>query len=325
MSQLTKIFNCAIQELSDNTYAGLYKKWMGLTWPKPETNQVLQHWLSWDQIDEDSPLKRENPVIKVGFYPHAPFCAYNEETHKIEGFEYDLCKEFIKIINAKYPELEGKLDTEWIAEDIPDEKMGDGRDNMTIQEYMNPGLYSGKYDLVFTGVFYGGPDGQNEFCHPTMRFWVGPICTGLDNVNLDGLTLGGNTLENLAADPLGNLPKLVEAFRNAGVKQVVITNTPSSKQVGYGRDIADSFLLNLEDAFYVTQKIQWVDGIKEDIEGPFVHIYVGDLIQVQVMHKNRVGTNLDMQFGDSMFLAPYTYNPDAAAPEASSSQQQKPV
>ena len=300
--QLADLFSAAFKEFAaGKAYADLYSRYMGVAWDAPDTSGYP----GWEDVDAASGLAAlgGRDSIRIGVWPSSPYY-YKEEGPPVTvvGFEYELGNALVEIIGRHY----GKpaLKAEWCEAEI--ELPGDGTDNDVLFEEFERRINDGEYDLVFSGVLTVGRQGRVAFACNTELFHIDAIYTGRGDFGTPPTGSLGS-LDGVAAF-------LAEKSRSTDMPIQLVHTAAKDQTKAAGR---------------LVERIRQLGGTCEEStitlpeipaavnpgpgEEPRVHIYVGDMIQIQRMSRSGgypadLGLNLYTDSYDivtPLFLAPF--------------------
>jgi hypothetical protein len=271
-ARLTDLVGAAFKEYAaGKAYSELYSRYMGVAWDAPDVSACPD----WQDVDAAGGLAAlgDRSSILIGVSPAAPYYYYREEgsTETVVGFEYELGNALVDIIGRHYGKT--ALKAKWCEAEI--ELPGDGTDNDVLFEEFARRINDGKYDLVFSGILTLGRQDRVAFACKTELFHIDAIYTGRGD---------------FGAPPTGSLDRvaafLAEKSRVTGTP-ILLVHTPAKDQT--------------KAAGRLTERIRQLGGACEEStitlpeipqavnpgpgEEPRVHVYVGDMIQIQRMSR----------------------------------------
>jgi hypothetical protein len=300
-ARLTDLVGAAFKEFAAGTeYPALYSRYMGVPWAAPDTFACLD----WQDVDAAGGLGAalgDRNAIRIGVHPTVPYYYREADANGIAGFEYELGNALVGLIGRHY----GKpgLRAEWIeaAIDLP----GDGTDNDVLFEDFERRLGDGTYDLVFSAILTVGRRlDRIAFACNTELFHIDALYTGRGD---------------FGAPPTGSLDRiagfLAGKSRAAGTPIQLVHTAAKDQTKAAGRLVDRIRQLGgaCEESTITLREIPEAvnpGGGKE----PRVHVYVGDMIQIQRMSRNPGGYPIDLDvnlYTDShdvitpLFLAPF--------------------
>jgi hypothetical protein len=280
-------------------YRALYSRYMGVSWDAPDVSACPD----WKEVDAAGGLNAalgDRDTIRIGVYPTTPYFYREKGSTETVGFEYELGNALVEIIGRHY----GKpgLRAEWIeaSVDLP----GDGTDNDVLFEWFADRIDDGDYDLVFSGILTLTRHDRVAFACNTELFHIDAIYTGLGD---------------FGAPPTGSLDRmagfLAEKSRATG-PPIKVVHTAAKDQTKAGGRLVERIRQRggtCEESTITLREIP--DAIDPgDGKEPSVHVYVGDMIQIQRMsrHQERYPIDLDVNLHTDqhnvvtpLFLAPF--------------------
>ncbi len=326
MSLTTDVLTQAFKEIfyakteSGNTYySDRYEFYMGLPKdppidpPNPETDPPLP---TFDELKAvDSAIASGN--LRIGTYPHEPYYFYVEGVGDLYGWELDLAKPLADYINKNYPELDGNFTTNWVEvneEDFDEPLPWDGSDNDIILKELVKRLRQENppYDIIFSGIFVKSCDMFQAEDHHIEEDECYDFTERTSEFYLSGVYSGRNNYNDM---PAGDLTEIYKFFAEKSAENddtIIIINTSNDSQHNTGKALAEWITHYGGKA---ESKDVMVYEIKDLIVYGEVHIYVGDVIQIEVMKQTysqvtRFDANLlglkspDTQSGDAGDFTP---------------------
>jgi hypothetical protein len=300
---LADLLGAAFKEFAgdpnDPRYSTLYARYMGVSRPAPDTSECP----GWREVDAAGGLAAlgDRETLSIGVQPSAPYYYPKAPgSTEIVGFEYDLGNALVELVGRHY----GKpgLRAEWVEEAIA--LPGDGTDNDVLFAALKERLDDGKYDLVFSAILTIGRHDQVDFACDTLRFHIDAVYTGR----------GG-----FGAPPTGGLDRaaafLAERSRATGTP-ILLVHTAAKDQTKAAGRLADRIRElggACEESTITLAEIPEAVSPGDGSE-PRVHVYVGDMVQIQRMSRdvNQYPIDLDVNLHTDhhdvvtpLFLAPF--------------------
>jgi hypothetical protein len=287
-STFNRVWSQAFIELFSNdpsNYTKIYSSYMQVEAQPPTTDSVALYtgneWVDYSVLPPDSPIK--NGVIRIGTYLHAPY-AYINSDGKLIGFEVEIAEQIVAKINAHYSAENAannvkNLEIEWVYVSLDDSVMlWDGSDNEAISAQLEGGLRTPEepkdYDMVFSGIMTRGAD-NFECTFPNAYFYISALYTGMDDFT--GAPTNGN-LDDIGRW-LANCSKIIG-------EEITITNTNHLKGVNImgsqqqqGADLIIEAIKKHGGQAVSNRRL--IPGLMDAINYKTVHVYCGDLIQIQ--------------------------------------------
>jgi len=290
------LFGAAFKEFAgqDCRYSSLYSRYMGVARNAPSTCELP----GWREVDAAGGLAAlgDRDAIRIGVYPAAPYYYPKEKgSAKIEGFEYELGNALTDLIGRHYGKP--RLRAEWVEEkDI--ELPGDGTDNDVLFAELKKRLEDGKYDLVFSAILTIGREDQAAFACNTTLFHIDAIYTGRGD---------------FGKPPTGGLDRiarfLAEKSRATGAPILLVHTAAKDQTKAAGRLVQRIRELGgtCEESTVTLEEIPTAVASSGG-EEPRVHVYVGDMIQIQRMSRGPDPYPIDLD------VNLYTDHHDVVAP-----------
>lgn len=302
-AQLTDLVGAAFKEFvgsqGDTRYSSLYSRYMGVSREAPDTTECPD-WKDVDAAGGRAALG-DRDSIRIGVQPAAPYY-YPEETGSAEivGFEHDLGNALVDLIGRHY----GKpgLRAEWVEETVA--LPGDGTDNDVLFEELKKRLDAGQYDLVFSAILTLGREERVAFACNTTTFHIDAIYTGRGDFGVP---------------PNGSLDRvagfLADRSRVTGTAILLVHTAAKDQTKAAGRLVARIRQLGgtCEESTITLAEIPAAVNPGGG-EEPRIHVYVGDMVQIQRMARNpeRYPIDLDVNLYTDhqdvvtpLFLAPF--------------------
>ena len=279
----------AEDENNESLYESLYEKYMGLRTAPPKTKGY--NFPKWAELESGKSALCIGK-IRIATYPHEPYFYYNtvenedgnltiDEEKPYTGWEYDMANYLREIILEAYPELNKQLSFEWVLSDLEEEDLPmNGADNDIIRDSLVAMLENEEKpcDLAFSGTLFRPETEGVDFATPTSNFYVA------------GLYTGRSGWENV---PSGDLDKVLKYFARKSTKSkpIRLIHTPNGGQSNIAKQVIDWMEYYGGHALDIDLHIP---TIMEAIGYQDVHLYVGDIIQIQAMCKNNTQGMVDL-------------------------------
>jgi hypothetical protein len=300
---LADLFGAAFKEFAgqDCRYSSLYSRYMGVARNAPDTSQIP----GWREVDEAGGLAAlgDRSTLRIGVQPTAPYYYHPDGpgSTKVEGFEYELGNALTELIGRHYGKP--RLRAEW-KEQKDIELPGDGTDNDVLFAELKQRLDQGDYDLVFSAILTIGRQDKVAFACNTTLFHIDAIYTGRGD---------------FGRPPTGSLDRvagfLAERSRATGAPILLVHTAAKDQTKAAGRLVQRIRELGgaCEESTVTLEEIPAAVAPSEGGE-PRVHVYVGDMIQIQRMSRGPgpypidLAVNLYTNHHDvvaPLFLAPF--------------------
>jgi hypothetical protein len=299
-ARLTDLVGAAFKEFAaGDGYSTLYSRYMGVPWAAPDTS-ACPDWKAVDAAGGLGAALGGQSSICIGVYPAAPYYYREKGSTETVGFEYELGNALVDLIGRHYgqPGLRAKWGE--LAIDLP----GDGTDNDVLFEKFKRRIDEGDYDLVFSAILTVGRQDQVAFACNTELFHIDAIYTGRGD---------------FGPPPSGSLDRiagfLAGKSRAAGTP-IQLVHTVAKDQAKAAGRLADGIRRSggtCEDSTITLREIPEAVNPGAGKE-PRVHVYVGDMIQIQRMSRNPRGYPIDLDINlytdrsdviTPLFLAPF--------------------
>ncbi len=287
--QLADLFGAAFKEFAaGKAYSDLYSRYMGVAWDAPDTS-ACPDWKDVDAAGGGLAALGDRDSVRIGVSPSSPYYYKEEGTPvTVAGFEYELGNALVEIIGRHY----GRpgLKAEWCEAQI--ELPGDGTDNDVLFEEFERRINGGEYDLVFSGILTLGRQDRVAFACNTELFHIDAIYTGRGD---------------FGTPPTGSLDRaaafLAEKSRATGTP-IQLVHTAAKDQTKAAARLAERIRQSGGTCEESTITLPEIPAAIHPGPGeePRVHVYVGDMIQIQRM--SRPG-GYPVDLGLNLYTDPY--------------------
>jgi hypothetical protein len=268
---------------------------MGVARNAPDTSQVP----GWKEVDEAGGLAAlgDRDTLRIGVYPSTPYYYPKEKgSAEIMGFEYELGNALVGLIGRHYDRP--GLRAVWVEQAV--ELPGDGTDNDVLFAELKKRLEdeAEELDLIFSAILTIGREDQVAFACNTTLFHIDAVYTGRGD---------------FGKPPTGSLDRiagfLAEKSRAAGAPILLVHTAAKDQTKAAGRLVQRIRALGgtCEESTVTLDEIPAAVSPSGGSE-PRVHVYVGDMIQIQRMSRNPGGYPIDLD------VNLYTDHHDVVAP-----------
>ncbi|HTG35761.1 MAG TPA: hypothetical protein VLB76_22790 [Thermoanaerobaculia bacterium] len=300
-ARLTDLVGAAFKEFAAGTdYSSLYSRYMGVPWPAPDTFSCPD----WKDVDAAGGLRAalgDRDSIRIGVYPSAPYYYPREAgSTEIVGFEYELGNALVDIIGRHYEKP--VLRADWIEAAI--ELPGDGTDNDVLFAEFARRIDNGDYDLVFSAILTVGRQDRVAFACNTELFHIDTIYTGRGD---------------FGAPPTGSLDRIAGFLADRSIATetpIQLVHTAAKDQTKAAGRLADRIRQMGGTCEASTITLPEIPAAVHPGGGeePRVHVYVGDMIQIQRMSRTSGKYPIDLDVNlytdqrdviTPLFLAPF--------------------
>lgn len=285
MSLVSQVFSAAFQKFSKledenkkSVYENLYEKYMGVRVAPPQTEGY--DFPKWSELEHGKSAIASGK-LRIATYPHEPYFYHNiveddegelivDEENPFTGWEYDMSKFLREIILDAYPELNNELTFEWVLSELTEDDLPmNGSDNNDIRDSLVEMLEDDKApcDIAFSGVLFRPETEGMDFSTPTSSFYVAGVYTGRAEWN---------------DVPTGDLDAMLKYFANKSTKNkpLRVTHTSNGGQSTIANQVIDWIEYYGGHAIDIDLHIP---TIIDSIAYQDMHLYIGDVIQIQSM------------------------------------------